>query len=149
MKQYNCKNCGAPVEHTYNHRCKYCDSILDFNEPEDKVVMSRPEELFDITFREQDYIPKTNGIVLIFDGYKLDTHKIYECDENDIYMSKREEYINPPRVSFSIVIDRGDLQMYGFDCIRHRFYELNISDKEIKNIEWQLVDKGIIRPLSL
>lgn len=35
MKQYNCKNCGAPIEHTYNHTCPYCHSICDFNEPEE------------------------------------------------------------------------------------------------------------------
>ena len=31
MKQYNCRNCGAPVTHLYNHHCEYCGGILDFN----------------------------------------------------------------------------------------------------------------------
>ena len=32
MKQYNCKNCGSPIEHSYNHRCPYCNTLFDFNE---------------------------------------------------------------------------------------------------------------------
>ena len=46
MRQYNCKNCGAPIEHTYNHKCPYCNSIFDFNEPEENIIEENLVEEF-------------------------------------------------------------------------------------------------------
>lgn len=34
MQQLNCKNCGAPIEHNYTHRCRYCDSLIMFDDEE-------------------------------------------------------------------------------------------------------------------
>lgn len=36
MKQLYCKNCGAPIEHRYTHRCRYCDTVIFGDDIEDE-----------------------------------------------------------------------------------------------------------------
>lgn len=36
MKQLYCKNCGAPIEHRYTHRCRYCDTVIFSDDEEDE-----------------------------------------------------------------------------------------------------------------
>lgn len=36
MKQLYCKNCGAPIEHRYTHRCRYCDTVIFSDEEDDQ-----------------------------------------------------------------------------------------------------------------
>lgn len=148
MKNYNCKNCGAEVSHVFNHRCEYCGGILDFNEPEDKVVLIKAEELVDIQFIEENYIPITNEIQLIFSGYKLPKPKIYETDGN-IFYSRVEEYKNPTKSYFGIAVKREDLREYGFMIIADQLYHLNVRENEMEKIQWQLIEKGIIPGISL
>ena len=37
MKQLYCKNCGAPIEHRYTHRCRYCDTVIFSDDIEDEL----------------------------------------------------------------------------------------------------------------
>jgi hypothetical protein len=37
MKQLYCKNCGAPIEHKYTHRCRYCDTVIFSDDIEDEL----------------------------------------------------------------------------------------------------------------
>ena len=36
MKQLYCKNCGAPIEHRYTHRCRYCDTVIFSDDEENE-----------------------------------------------------------------------------------------------------------------
>jgi len=144
MKTYNCKNCGAEVSHTFNHRCEYCGGILDFNVPEDKIAIIKPEELHEIEFVEAYTTPYDPlDIHLIFTGYKNEIGKIHEV-ENNKYISEIIEYINPIKSSFGIIISREELNKLGADAVRRRLYLLNVSYKEIEKVINELIDKGLI-----
>ena len=110
MKQYNCKNCGAPIEHTYNHKCPYCNSILDFNEPKEDTVEFKIEDMVNIEFRNYEIVPYEDAIRLYFSGFKLEQPKIYEFNGKDTYVSKMEQYINPPKAGFCIQVSRYELE---------------------------------------
>ena len=52
MKQYKCKNCGAPVEHSYNHRCPYCHAIFDFNVKLNEIEEVKIEDMRNVELVE-------------------------------------------------------------------------------------------------
>ena len=45
MQQLNCKNCGAPIEHNYTHRCRYCDSLIMFDDEEEIEEVNPNDDL--------------------------------------------------------------------------------------------------------
>ena len=140
MKQYNCKNCGAPIKHTYNHRCEYCNSIIDFNEPKEDVVEFKAQDMINVEFRDYQFTPYRDAIQLIFTGFKLDQPKIYELDK-DIYVSKVEKYINPPKVSFCIEVERYELEKYGLSIVMHHLSDMNIRHQDLERIFAQMKEK--------
>lgn len=147
MKQYNCKNCGAPVEHSYNHKCPYCHSLLDFNEPIENTIECKPEDLVNIELREIQRIPGKDLIILIFSGYKCVMPKIFEYDGKSKYISSVIEYRNPPKCGFCIELSRMEIEKYGLSYILHCIHSsgVRLSEfeklrkeiyKEFKNILW-------------
>ena len=142
MKQYNCKNCGAPIEHTYNHMCPYCHSICDFNEPEENVVEVKAEDLVDIKLKEIRRIPEYDKIQLVFVGFKCPMPKVYEFDGNDIYKSRAIEYINPPKCGIVVELSRYEVMKYGLDYVksvlRHSGIRYNELDKIIPAVAYKM-----------
>lgn len=65
MEQLHCKNCGAPIEHKYTHRCKYCNTVI-FSDEEDL------EELENITTDTLD-ANKINGGTISDSNISLDS----------------------------------------------------------------------------
>ena len=49
MNERKCKNCGAPIEHLYNHKCPYCHSFIDFNI--EKTEEINPRYMYDVEVR--------------------------------------------------------------------------------------------------
>lgn len=141
MKQYNCKNCGAPIEHTYNHQCPYCKSILDFNEPKEDTVEFKIEDMVNIEFRDYEIVPFEDAIRLYFSGFKLEQPKIYEFNGEDTYVSKMEKYINPPKAGFCIQVSRIELEKYGISAIMHYLSNCNLRPKEFEKLEEQIKEK--------
>ena len=141
MKQYNCKNCGAPIEHTYNHQCPYCKSILDFNEPEEKTVQFKIEDMVNIEFRNYEIVPYEDAIRLYFSGFKLEQPKIYEFNGEDTCVSKMEQYINPPKAGFCIQVSRIELEKYGISAIMRYLYHCNLKPREFERLEEQIKEK--------
>ena len=141
MKQYNCKNCGAPIEHTYNHQCPYCKSILDFNEPKEDTVEFKIEDMVNIEFRDYEIVPYEDAIRLYFSGFKLEQPKIYEFNGEDTYVSKMETYINPPKAGFCIQVSRIELEEYGISAIMHYLSNCNLRPKEFEKLEEQIKEK--------
>lgn len=142
MKQYNCKNCGAPVKHTYNHRCEYCNSILDFNVPKEETIEVKPEELRDLELKDIEFVPYNNHIRFLFSGYKCTMPTIYECDINNSYVSSIEEYRNPPKCGFLIEIPRDEIEKYGFGVIRAKLLNAGLYPKELEKIKYQIIEKS-------
>lgn len=148
QKSLNCPNCGAEISHVYNHKCEYCGGMLDFNEPEEKTIQLKPEDLVEITLRDVMFEPVSNRIILLFSGYKLEQPKVYEYDgnkNNNMYVSRIEEYINPPKCSFCIELDRYDLEKYGMGYVRSAICNSGIRYNEIDKVMAQALDNEEIR----
>lgn len=134
--QRYCKNCGAPLEHGYNHHCKYCGTLYDFNEPKDKVVELHSWDLVDVNFVGVEQEPCCRRLLFKFQGYKLESPKIYEYD-GDTYVSKAIDYINPPKAGFIISMDIDDLEQHGISYLQFMLHNY-IRPTEQKNIERQI-----------
>ena len=117
MEQRNCKNCGAPLQHSYNHKCKYCGTLYDFNVPKEETVVLKPYDMVDLKYRgiEKDII--TNSILIKFEGYKIEEPEIYEVSDKNVFVSKSINYINPPKSYFFIRVDLYELEKYGWGLI--------------------------------
>ena len=142
MKQYNCKNCGAPVEHTYNHRCKYCNSILDFNEPKEDAIEVKAEDLVNIELRDIEIIPYNNTFRFTFSGFKCPMPKIYEYDGEGTCVSKSEVYINPPKCGFLIEISIESLEKYGMGYLEYSIRNSGLRYNEVNKVIGQIVAKS-------
>lgn len=146
LKTYHCKNCGAEVVHSYNHKCAYCGGLIDFNEPDDKVIELRPDDLVDITLKEVYLNYIMNNLVIILEGYKCPMPKIYEYnEENNTYISKAEEYINPPKCAICLEMPIYELKKYGIDYVRYKILSSGIRFNEIDRVISQVLDNKEIR----
>lgn len=144
MIQRNCKNCGSPIEHSFNHRCKYCGTLYDFNEPEENVIEVKPEDLINVELKYIEKSIERNSIILMFDGYKCPMPKVYEYnDTNNTYLSKSECYINPPKCGFCIELPMFELRDYGFDYVMHRIMATGIRYNELDKIKSQIVNSDL------
>ena len=142
MIQRNCKNCGSPIEYGFNHKCKYCGTLYDFNEPEQDVVEVKPEDLINVELRYIERIPERLNILLMFDGYKVPMPKVYEYnDTNNSYLSKSECYINPPKCGFCIELPIDYIEKYGIGYIMDRIEATGIRYNEVNKIKSQLLNK--------
>ena len=149
MEQRFCKNCGSPLEHSYNHKCPYCKTLYDFNEPQEQVVDVKPEDLVDVKLRSVERGYLKNTIILIFDGYKCPMPKVYEYNDKDnIYVSQSENYINPPKCGFCIELDIFELEKYGLDYVFHRTMATGIRYNELDKIKAQIFSNETLRRYS-
>ena len=127
MKQYNCKNCGAPIEHSYNHKCPFCGTLFDFNEPIENIVEVKPEDLINIELKD----------------ISCEMPKVFEYNSNGVYISKVENYINPPKCGFCIEIPIYKIKQYGIDYIMSSIRSTGVRYNELNNI-FDQVKKRII-----
>lgn len=142
MKQYNCKNCGAPLEHSYNHKCPYCNTLFDFNVPIEKTIKVKAEDLIDLELVDYEFSPVNYSIILLFSGYKCPMPKIYEYDvKEDIYVSNIENYINPPKCGFCIELPICEIREKGFDYIMFMIENTGIRYNELGKIRKQVIEK--------
>lgn len=141
MKTYNCKNCGAAVTHTYNHKCEYCGSMIDFNEPKDEVVEFKASDLIDIELKDISIEPITNNVKFIFSGFICPRPKIYEYDGKETFVSNTYNYVNPKKGYISIQIPRYEIEKYGINRIIHELYSFDLRMNEIEKLTHQIVDK--------
>lgn len=144
MIQRNCKNCGSPIEHSYNHKCKYCGTLYDFNEPIENTIEVKPEDMIKVELKDIARTPIHDSLILMFSGYKLEQPKVYEYNEkNNIYISKMEEYINPPKCGFCIELPLFEIEKYGLDYVMSRIRATGIRYNELDNIKYQLLNSEL------
>jgi len=140
MTQRNCKNCGSPLEHSYNHQCKYCGTLYDFNEPEENTISVKPEDLINIELKEISRDTMTHSLLLLFSGYKCEMPKVFEYnDKTNIYISKCEQYINPPKCGFCIELPLFEIEKYGLDYIMYKIRATGIRYNELDRIKEQIL----------
>jgi hypothetical protein len=143
MEQRNCKNCGAPIEHSFNHKCPYCGTLFDFNVNEKDITKVEPRELREIRLVDitNDYI--TNSLIFKFKGFKLCEPIIYEHNSQNEFVSSAfvEQYLNPPMCGFILDIPLNDLRENGLASIEWRLHFLDIEPKEINHIMSEIEEK--------
>ena len=142
-KSYNCPNCGAKISHSYNHNCEYCGGILDFNEPD--AIEVKAEDLVKVELREVYNDFKTNKLILIFDGYKCPMPKVFNYDGKDTYVSKVEEYVNPPKCGFCIEVDKNELKEYGIGYLEFLLHNSGLRYNEFDEVMEQVVNNKEIK----
>lgn len=144
MIQRNCKNCGSPLEHSYNHKCKYCGTLYDFNEPQENTIEVKPEYLIKVELKSIERTPIHDSLILLFSGYKCEMPKVYEFNgKNNMYVSKMEEYINPPKCGFCIELPLFEIEKYGLDYVMSRIRATGIRYNELDNIKYQLLNSEL------
>lgn len=131
MKQYNCKNCGANIKHTYNHKCEYCGSIVDFNEPIEDVVKVDPYNLTDLQLKSIEREPYTLDYIFIFTGYVIEKPKFYDIEKN--YYEVRS-ISNPKKVYWGLRISDIDIKEYGTNAIIFRVHTSGLCGSEMENV---------------
>ena len=141
MEQRNCKNCGAPLQHSYNHKCKYCGTLFDFNEPQEETVELHSYDMVNLKYRgiEEDFI--THSLLMKFEGLKIEAPKIYEYNGNEHFVSKAINYINPPKSYFFIQLDIDELEKYGMEYLEHVVH-CAIRPSEWENVKRQIIENG-------
>lgn len=146
MEQRHCKNCGSPLQHSYNHQCPYCHTLYDFNEPQEQVVEVKPEDLVDVKLRRVERGFLRNTVILMFDGYKCPMPKVYEYDDmNNSYLSLSENYLNPPKCGFCVELDTNELEKYGLDYVSHIIARTGIRYNELDKIKEQIFSNELLK----
>ena len=141
MIQRNCKNCGSPLEHSFNHKCKYCGTLYDFNEPKEDLVSVTPQDLIDIKLRDIIREPMRDSIVLLFSGYKNPMPKIYEYNDiNNIYVSSIDSYV---KCGFCLELDNSGIEKYGMPYVLEKILASGVRYNEIEKIRVQLLESKL------
>lgn len=137
--QRNCKNCGAPIKHSYNHKCEHCGTLFDFNAPIEETEKVQPHTVHNIEFNEVYRDIRSISLIFRFTGITLGALKILEYDVSDnTCISVAEDAIHPKRCSFIISISLKELERWGTDIIAWRLFDLGIRDDEIERIIHQI-----------
>lgn len=108
IKNYNnCPNCGAPIEHKYNHQCPYCKTMLDMRVSETKEI--NPRYMKNVRLVRIEQQPEFDKAFLLFRGDYQYFPQILEYKKYSDAMIINFEDIKPFEVSFCIAIDNYDL----------------------------------------
>lgn len=104
MNERKCKNCGASVEHLYNHKCPYCRSFIDFNIKQTEDI--NPRYMYDVEVRNIDIDPRTNRIVMYFLGKYLKASEALEYTNGNTLIKIDYESTIPKDVMYAISFNR-------------------------------------------
>ena len=141
MIQRNCKNCGSPLEHSFNHKCKYCGTLYDFNEPKEDLVKVTPQDLIDIDLKDIIKEPIRDSIILLFSGYKNPMPKIYEYNDiSNMYVSSVDKYV---RCGFCLELDNSEIEKYGMPYVLEKILASGVRYNEIEKIRVQLLESKL------
>ena len=141
MIQRNCKNCGSPLEHSFNHKCKYCGTLYDFNESKEDLVSVTPQDLIDIELKDIIKEPIRDSIILLFSGYKNPMPKIYEYNDiSNMYVSSIDKYV---RCGFCLELDNSEIEKYGMPYVLEKILASGVRYNEIEKIRVQLLESKL------
>ena len=104
MKQRKCHNCGATIEHLYNHKCPYCRTFIDFNISKTEDI--NPRYMYDVEVRNIEHEPYSNRIVMYFKGKYLKASECLEYVNNNTLMRIDYESMQPKDVMYAISFEQ-------------------------------------------
>lgn len=99
----NCPNCGACIEHKYNHNCPYCGTLLDFRVPiKDEI---NPRYMQNVELKYIERIPEADGFMFVFVGDYIKWQEAIEYGNVDNFNTTiilSAEDIKPKKVCYGI-----------------------------------------------
>lgn len=99
----NCPNCGAPIEHRYNHQCRYCKTFFDYRIREVEEI--NPCYLKNLKVKCIEHEPFTGDIILIFKGDYVKWQEALEYSKNNTTILLSADDIKPKEINYAIHFD--------------------------------------------
>lgn len=98
----NCPNCGASIEHKYNHQCPYCKTLFDFNVEKTKEI--NPKYMENVKIRAIERTLELDRIRIIFTGDYRPYSDVLEYGKDMATMIIDYESFIPKKVAYAISI---------------------------------------------
>lgn len=121
MNERKCKNCGASIEHLYNHKCPYCRSFIDFNITQTEDI--NPRYLYDVEVRNIEYDPFNNKMVMYFKGKYLKASECLEYTNDNTLMRIDYQSTQPKDVMYAISFEQRDFEQLIYEKNIYKFME--------------------------
>lgn len=114
-RETNCPNCGAPIEHYYNYKCKYCGTFL-YNTNEN-IKNFKNCDVTDIKVHIEISAELQSIIITIVGRTTPKMYYLEECELNSIVVSSDDLY---KKVGFKIEIPYWEYRNYTYDRLVQR-----------------------------
>lgn len=129
IQKTNCPNCGAPIEHKYNHKCSYCGTFFDYRVERTEEI--NPRYMRDVKLIDIERCIDRFALRLIFEGTYLKVTEVMEYGQNNTVFKVNAEDLKPKRVFFGLMVDMADFRERN---VEHIFKYLPFEmDKEALN----------------
>lgn len=96
----NCPNCGAPIEHRYNHKCSYCNTFFDYRVERTEEI--NPRYLKNVELKYVERVPMQDRIVLVFRGDYVKWQEAIEYGKQNTTIVLNTDDLKPKEVRYAI-----------------------------------------------
>lgn len=133
----NCPNCGAVIEHRYNHQCPYCKTFFDYRVERTEEI--NPRYLQNVKLIGIERVPLELNFMLLFEGDYVKWQEAIEYGKENTTIILSSDDLKPKKVRYAIKIDyenlrnmqRGNLDfifnILPFEIDKHQFIEAMIK----------------------
>ena len=132
----NCRNCGAPIEHRYNHQCPYCDTFFDYRVEKTKEI--DPKYMTNVKVIAIERSPIRYAIKVMFEGdYKPYFQALEYGKSSNVFVVDRNELIGQ-KVRFMVEVPYDELISKEFNP-EHimRYLPFEMDKEEILKALWE------------
>ena len=106
VETQQCPNCGAPVNHRYNHSCPYCGTFFNFNI--EKVKEINPRYMENVKIQAIERMFEVDRIRIIFTGDYRPYNDVLEYGKDRTTMIIDYDSFIPKKVCYAISIPSRD-----------------------------------------
>lgn len=103
----NCPNCGAPIEHRYNHKCPYCNTFFDYRV--EHIEEINPRYLKNVKLRYVEQVPYEDCFVLVFRGDYVKWQEAIEYGSKNTTIVLSTDDIKPKEINYAIKLNFKEL----------------------------------------
>lgn len=116
MQTKQCPNCGAAIQHKYNHNCPYCRTFFDFRIKHTEEI--NPRYLTNVELKEIKRDHCSDKFVFVFTGDYVKWQESLEYGKNNTTIVLSADDIKPKKICYAIAFDfkeMANLQMNNFE----------------------------------
>lgn len=107
-KKTNCPNCGAVIEHRYNHNCPYCNTFIDYRVERTEEI--NPRYLQNVKLIRFERIPLDYKFMMVFEGDYIKWQEAIEYGKGNTTIILSSDDIKPKKIRYAIQIDYKELR---------------------------------------